>query len=85
MDKAVAKIRLTEVLNELGITKAEAARRCKINKQYFYHIANGTKPVSITKLSYIADVLDVELADLIARKRPLVCKECGNTVIGATE
>lgn len=69
MEKDIPKLRIKEILSEKGMTSKELAEKMGKSRQYISNIITGGKGMSITTLSEIARVLDVEFRELFAASR----------------
>lgn len=78
-------IRLKEILKEKGLTNKGFAQMIGKTPQYVSNIVNRTKPISLTQLLEISNILDIEFYELFTeRKEPITntctCPHCGKPI-----
>jgi transcriptional regulator with XRE-family HTH domain len=67
MGKESIKLRIKDIIREQGLTLNDIAEKTGKKVQYISNIVNGRVAMSLNSLIMMADVLDVEFADLFAR------------------
>lgn len=60
------KLRIKDILKEKGISSKELAESLGKAPQYISNIINGGKGASLSTLSEIADILNVNMSELFA-------------------
>ena len=84
--KGIAQ-RIKELRLQRGLTAKEAAKRSWLSLRFYHHLEAGTANVSITKLSSVATMLNVPIAELLHREpRPVIAliglRGAGKSTVG---
>lgn len=65
--------RLSEILNNKGVTKRELAKKTGITEQSICRYANGNRVPKATEIIMIADALEIDANELLGTTKKDVC------------